>query len=146
MRSLSLTLCLAATAIAVAGCGLLTTEAATGVSPALIVAGEDTATIPAPDTVDHGVNFTVTVATLGGGCTREAARTEYVSDTQFLQVHPFDRWSAASCPNDAIFIPHQITVKLNEAGARTLRIVGREAVPGTNQTVFVQLDRPLYVR
>jgi hypothetical protein len=146
MRSIALTLCLAATAIAVAGCGLLTTEAATGVSPALLVAGEDTATITAPDTVDHGVNFTVTVGTLGGGCTREAARTEYASDSQFLEVHPFDKWSAVNCPNDAIFIPHQLTVKIDAAGARTLRIVGREAVAGTNTTVYVELDKPLYVR
>jgi hypothetical protein len=146
MRSLRLSLCLTVAAIAAAGCGLLTTSAASGVSPGLLVAGEDTATITAPDTVDHGVNFTVTVGTLGGGCTREAARTEYASDSQLLEVHPFDRWKAESCPNDAILIPHQITVKIDEAGARTLRIVGRQVIPGTNSTDYIQLDQPLYVR
>jgi hypothetical protein len=146
MRSLALTLCLAVTAIGVSGCNLLTTDAASGVSPALLVAGADTAIITAPDTVDHGVNFNVTVSTLGGGCTREAARTEFASDTQTLEVYPFDRWSAESCPNDAILIPHAITVKIDVAGARTLSIIGREAIPGTNSTQYVQLDRPLYVR
>lgn len=146
MRSLALTLCLAVTAIGVAGCNLLTTDAASGVSPALLVAGTDTAVITAPDTVDHGVSFNVTVSTLGGGCTREAARTEFASNTQTLEVYPFDRWSAESCPNDAILIPHAITVKIDVAGARTLSIIGREQIPGTNSTQYVQLDRPLYVR
>src|SRR5215212_9564421 len=137
MRSVAHTLCLAATAIGLAGCNLLTTDAATGVSPALIVAGADTAVISAPDTVDHGVNFTVTVSTLGGGCTREADRTEAESDTQTLQIYPYDRWSAESCPNDAILIPHSITIKLDAVGARTLSIIGREALLGTNGTTYV---------
>jgi hypothetical protein len=146
MHSRALTLCLAAAAIGLAGCNLLTTDAASGVSPALLVAGADTAVISAPDTVDHGVNFTVTVSTLGGGCTREADRTEAASDAQTLQIYPFDRWSAESCPNDAILIPHSITVKLDTPGLRTLSIIGREAVPGTNSTTYVTLDQELFVR
>ena len=146
MRSLVLTLCCAAVTAGLAGCNLLTTDAASGVSPALLVAGLDTAVITAPDTVDHGVNFTVTVSTLGGGCTRESARTESASDSQSLQIFPYDRWSAESCPNDAILIPHTITVKIDAAGERTLTVVGREQIPGTNSTQYVQLDQPLYVR
>ena len=146
MRALALTLSLAFAATAAGGCNLLTTDAASGVSPALLVAGVDTAVISAPDTVDRGVNFTVNVATLGGGCTREADRTEVASDTQVLEVYPYDRWSAEECPNDAILIPHAVTLKIDVAGARTLRIIGRKTIPGTNGTDYVQLDQPLYVR
>ena len=84
MRSLRLPLCLTVATIAAAGCGLLTTSAASGVSPGLLVAGEDTATITAPDTVDHGVNFTVTSRQSPGATVKAVDPRTWKSDPEMV--------------------------------------------------------------
>lgn len=145
-RPLVATLAFAGLLAAVAGCDLLKTTEPHGYQPALILIGSDTAPIVAPDTVDPNVPFTVTISTFGGGCTREAERTDYGVNDSLVAIAPYDRWRGSECPADQVAIDHTVSVTVPHSGDYTLRFFGRSFSTDSGTTDLVNIDLPLHAR
>lgn len=119
----------AALLLAIVGCNALTGEAVL-VQPAIIVDGVDTAKVTYPDTVAAGATFNVTITTIGGGCTREIARTDVFVNADTLLVRPLNRQRASKvCPADFASLTHDVSVRITTAGRYVLQFVGTRRDP-----------------
>lgn len=100
-------------------------------------------TLPASATI--GEEFTVTVRTFGGGCTSKGPTRVDTVDAVIrilpLDVVPDD--PDAVCPAVLRIFEHQADLAFEEAGERTVRIVGRR-VDGEVDEV-IQLNRTVTV-
>lgn len=85
----------------------------------------------APDTVDAGMPFDVTVTTIGpSGCW--AARAEHVQvNDGVVELIPTDIHSGAqACTEILLYLEHRSTLTLDEPGDWTLRVIGRRIRQG----------------
>jgi hypothetical protein len=82
--------------------------------------------IGAPDTVAANVAFDVTVTTIGvSGCWRAAGQLIHY-DTRVIELTPLDAHSGArACTSMVQFLDRVFRVRLDSAGAWTLRVKGR---------------------
>ncbi|HEX2219708.1 MAG TPA: hypothetical protein VHG35_12970 [Gemmatimonadales bacterium] len=104
--------------------------------------------LAAPDTVQAGVDFTVTVTTLGGGCERKGETETEVSGA-VATVTPYDYTdvSAQVCPDVLRTFPHTTTLRFAAPGEALLRVRGRRTGPDTPRAgVPVTLERRIVVR
>lgn len=101
--------------------------------------------IVAPDTVQAGVPFSVTVTTYGGGCIMPG-ETATIRSTSTVEVRPFEWFVAAgqnvACTDDLRILPHTVSVTLPTPGTATLRVIGRQQPEGAT----ISLERLLVVR
>jgi len=113
----------------VAACSLLDP---TFSEPALIILGRDTAEIAAPEAVGRGLAFEVSVGTFGGGCTRIIGRTETKVSGMLAEIRPYNEtWRDRVCPSNIVILRHTTSLRFDEAGVATIRIVGdQEALEG----------------
>src|SRR5688572_12125391 len=93
-------------ALSLAACSLFPDGSV--VEPAVLVEAHFTADVTAPDTVRRDVPFVVTVATIGGGCTREVARTEARPVAGGAELRLFNRRTTGNdCTADIRFVTHR---------------------------------------
>ena len=118
------------------------------VEPALIRLGGQIAILEMPDTVARGVPFTVRVQTFGGGCTREAARTEAKPVPTGVEIRPYNRTSTGThCLTVLLYLYHTSTLSLNTSGSATVAVVGAQrGVSSSPQTEPARLEHTIFVR
>ncbi|GLC25915.1 hypothetical protein [Roseisolibacter agri] len=137
--------------VTLAGCSSLT-DPGPHDEPALLRYAEQTARITAPDTVALGAGVTLSVATFGGGCTREAARAEVSPVPQTnggsVVVRLFNRNNGARiCSSDGLTIEHRVTVPATARGHLIIRVEGANQGMETNWNVVPWvLTRTVVVR
>jgi hypothetical protein len=91
--------------------------------------------VAAPAEVRVGAAFTVTVTTVGFGCTTaEGGRVDVRDD--IARIVPYDRIPSeghdAFCPEVVTILPRDLRVTMPRAGAARLRVVGfRASSPGS---------------
>ena len=111
----------------------------------LAYANGDAPKISAPDTVQAGVPFSVTVTTYGGGCI-VPGETATIRSGSTVEVRPFE-WFVApgqsvGCTLELRFLPHTVSVTLPARGTARLRVIGRQQPEGA----MVSVDRVIVVR
>jgi hypothetical protein len=85
------------------------------------------------DTVTARIPFVVTVRTIGGGCI-DRGDTQFTVLGSVIEVRPFDIFTTHlppgwACAQNLLFYTHAVSVRIDEPGAATVRVVGR-AGPG----------------
>ena len=134
--------------------GLVTTAFACGIldptfsEPGLIIFYGDTATIVAPDSVDRGTVFEVSVETFAGGCTRTIARTERRVLGSVLELRPVNETRRAqACTDDLLILVHRVTLRFDQPGPVTIRVVAEQRpVNSSSRNGPAQLERVVIVR
>ena len=104
--------------------------------------GESEGVIEAPEAVDAGEGFTVTVNTYGGGCT-SAEWMSVDSDDQTVELVPYDREESGDCSAVLLRLPHTAEIEFSSSGAKTLIVRGRQ-VSGEHEA-SIELRRELTV-
>lgn len=143
----SATLTVLGICIAAAGCGSFGPDGVrTERRPAYVRYYQDPPQLDAPDTIDAGVSFTVTVRTFGGGCI-DQGDTEVSVAGQTAELRPFDIFTTHlprnyACPDILFHYSHTASVRFTESGVAVVRVVGRVA-PGDSATT---LERTVVVR
>lgn len=106
--------------------------------------------LSAPDTVEAGVSFDVTVTTLGlNGCwraDREEIETEGDPPTA-VTITPYDRLSGDdACTLAIVALPRTIDLQFDAPGTATIRVVGRE-VDGSDplDSTLIEIEHELVV-
>lgn len=101
-------------------------ESEEGPRPGVIAFYDDPVMVQAPDTVEAGTTFGVTVRTYGDGCvTRGEIRVE--QDGPIAIVRPYDVHSGASvCTQELRMFDHRATISVDEPGTAEIRVHGRE--------------------
>jgi hypothetical protein len=99
-----------------------------------------------PDTVTVRTPFVVTVRTIGGGCV-DPGDTQATVLGNVVEVRPFDVFTTHlpqgwACPDNLLFYTHTVSVRIDEAGAATVRVFGR-AGPGDTLAIA---ERTVIVR
>lgn len=95
--------------------------------------------IETPDTVGAATPFTVTVRTFGGGCIDQGdTQSSIVGST--VEVRPFDIFatyvpSNYGCPDILRYYAHSVSIRLDQRGPATIRVIGRVA-PGDSLTTI----------
>ena len=105
--------------------------------------------LAAPDTVDAGVPFNVTITTIGlDTCWREAgARVE--SELRRVTITPYDRidTQAGGCADALVYLPRVVSVVFTQRGVATVRAEGRRGFGYTaTRSSDLAIERPVYVR
>lgn len=110
---------------------------------------ETTAAAPlvAPDTVEAGVDFPVTVTTLGGGCER-GGETESEVRGGVATVTPYDYTHLhAACPDILRTFVHTASVRFTVPGEATVRAQGRRVGIDTPRAgVLATVEKRVVVR
>ena len=117
--------------------------------PALIIFYADTAAIAAPDSATRGVPFQVSFPTFAGGCTRSAAHTRLGMSNAVAEIRPYNETRrAAACTDDLIFLTHTVSVRFDQPGSATIRVVAAQRpFQGTLlRTGPAQVERVVYIR
>ena len=84
-------------------------------------------TISAPDTVQLGVPFEISITTYGNGCLREGATKVRVRGLQ-VDVTPYDIHSGArACTDNLNYFPHKATVTLPTPGLARFLFHGEQS-------------------
>lgn len=101
----------------------------------------DASFIDMPSVARPGQPFTVTVTTIGGGCTKPSS-TEVLTTDADATVTPYDRYAAADvpCTRDLSWIAHTATLHFDVPGTRTVRIQVRN-----NAADVVTFERPIRI-
>ena len=95
--------------------------------PALIIFFGDTAQISAPDSAARGAAFEVSVPTFAGGCTRTIARTETAIIGTLVVIRPYNETRRAdACTDDLIILTHRVSVRFDQPGPATIRVVAEQ--------------------
>lgn len=103
---------------------------------------EEPVLIQAPDTVNAGESFSVSVRTWGGGCVSEGP-TRVSRDGSTVRIEPIDIEVVAEvCTAELRRFMHMAEVTLASPGEATLRVVGRR-LPADEVTTF---ERTVVVR
>ncbi len=88
----------------------------------------DEEVLSAPETVQAGVPFDITVRTIGGGCT-EADGVEREVSERLAVLKPFDLTTVpgnnSACPAIVTRPEHTAQITFEEAGSATIRVEGR---------------------
>ena len=106
--------------------------------------------VSAPDTVEAGVAFEVTITTFGGGCDRPAGTTSETAGSQ-ADVTPYDltpsRHFEYACPDILLRMPRVAVLEFAEPGPATLRVHGRRLDAETERSgVPVMIQKTIFVR
>lgn len=104
--------------------------------------------IAAPDSVDAGEAFSITVTTIGAtGCWSADGQDDDVG-SHVIEITPFDRHSGANvCTDNIMFLPHEKSFTLGESGEWTIRALGRRVRTGSpEEDGPVVAERTLFVR
>jgi hypothetical protein len=102
----------------------------------------------APDTVDDGVPFTVTISTFGSGsCTRPSA-TRVVMGAALAELSVWDvQRVGVPCTDDLRTFPRDIPVTFTGVGVATVRVRGRAlARGGAGEDSVVVIEKAVVVR
>lgn len=103
---------------------------------------EEPVLVQAPDTVDVGQSFTVSVRTWGGGCVSKGP-TRVSREGSSVRIEPIDIEVVAEvCTAELLSFMHTADVTLESPGEVTLKIVGRR-LPADEVTT---LERTVVVR
>jgi len=95
--------------------------------PALLISFGDTAAVAAPAVVTRGLAVEVSVGTLAGGCTRTIARTETKVSGTLAEIRPYNETQRADwCTGDLIVLTHTASIRFDETGAATVRVIGEQ--------------------
>lgn len=85
------------------------------------------AVIDAPDEVDAGQPFVVTVTTIGlSGCAR-AEKQEVNISGRTVELKPYDVYVGEICTAILLYLSHESTITLGSPGEWTIRVSGRRA-------------------
>lgn len=121
-----------AAATTLAACSALTGENSS-VNPSWLIYNGMVGTVSAPDTVTHGVLFPVTINTIGGGCTQEAADNAVTVNGLTVEIRPTDRTRIVNnCPTDLRFLTHTVNVQIASTGVATIKVIGLTDTPDAN--------------
>lgn len=128
-----------------AGCGDGLTGPRDVPRPGIVEFHGDGPVVSLPASVTAGEEFTVTVRTFGGGCTSKGpTRVDTASSaTRILPVDVTREGPNVVCPALLQTFEHRADLAFEEAGERTVRIVGRR-VDGEVDEV-IELDRTVTV-
>jgi hypothetical protein len=96
--------------------------------------GESEGVIEAPDAVDVGERFTVTVNTYGSGCT-SAEWMAVESDEGSVELIPYDREESGACSLVLSRLPHTAEIEFSSSGAKSVVVRGRQ-VSGQHEAPF----------
>jgi hypothetical protein len=104
-----------------------------------------TAALVAPDSVNAGTPFTVTVTTLGySGCWQAVGvREEYFASG--VTLVPVDQIHDGACTGMLSELPRSASLRLDQPGTATLRVDGLKEVAGGG-FVTTRLERSIVVR
>ena len=94
---------------------------------ALIIHFRDTTQIVVADTVARGAPFDVVLDTYGGGCTRDAVRTELGVAGRTALIRPFNRtrsWPGGGCDAVLLTLRHTAQLRVDTPGNFTIRVIG----------------------
>lgn len=87
---------------------------------------DEPVTVQAPDTVEAGAAFEVTVRTYGDGCVTRG-ETIVEQDGLIVIVRPYDVHSGASvCTQELRMFDHRASVSVDEPGTAEIRVRGRK--------------------
>lgn len=85
------------------------------------------AVIEAPDEVNAGEPFVVTVTTIGlSGCAR-AEKQEVSISGRTVELKPYDVYVGEICTAILLYLTHDSTITLDSPGEWTIRVSGRRA-------------------
>lgn len=87
---------------------------------------ESFAPVTVPDSVAARTDFVVSFHTVGGGCTRVGDTQVTMVDGRTAEVRPFDlhQVNATMCTADIRFLLHTATLRFDQAGIATVRLIG----------------------
>jgi hypothetical protein len=105
--------------------------------------------LSAPDTVDAGADFPVTVTTFGGGCEHGGgADVALAGATATVTVYDYTvSGENVACTDVLRRFPRTTTVRFAGAGTGVLRIVGRRLGPETDwRGVTTVIEKEIVVR
>ena len=86
--------------------------------------------VVAPDTVDRGESFTVSVTTYGGGCVRKG-RTAVSAEGLLATVTPYDVTAQQGvCATILLSFEHEAILQFDRAGVARVIVRGRQAPSG----------------
>lgn len=103
--------------------------------------------IEAPDTVEVGQTFQVTVHTIGPNGCWSPDGLDVVESARVIELTPWDRNSGADfCTLVLGFLPHAANLTLDEPGEWTLRVTGRRVRGGGGLDDTVTAERKIFVR
>jgi hypothetical protein len=105
--------------------------------------------LTAPDTVEAGVDFPVTITTFGGGCESVGGAEVALSGaTATVTVYDYTvSGENVACPDVLRRFPRTTTVRFAGAGTGVLRIVGRRLGPETDwRGVTTTIEKEIVVR
>jgi hypothetical protein len=117
--------------------------------PAIIVFHTDTSSIAVPSSAAAGTDFVVTVETFGGGCILGMSSTYTRVMGSVVEVRPFnERGYNPNCPDIMRFLIHTATVRLDQKGTATIRIIGgqRPFQGNTARTGPAQIERSIVIQ
>ncbi len=106
--------------------------------------------IEAPDTVEVGQTFQVTVNTVGPNGCWSADGLDLVQSGRVIELTAWDRHSGGDfCTQALVYLPHVASLTLDETGEWTLRVTGRrtpsDREPGDQVTAELEIFvRPPY--
>ncbi|MFP4624597.1 MAG: hypothetical protein ACLFRX_10495 [Gemmatimonadota bacterium] len=86
--------------------------------------------IQAPDTVQVGEAFLVTVTTSGPTACWSAERTEVSVTGLGATIVPYDRHVEGYCPTEVVEIAHTAELVFDQTGIGVLEVVGRDGTGG----------------
>lgn len=117
------------TAVFLGACDLTGTRTRQQLPALLRVAPEDSINFVAPDTVLVNANFTISVTTFGGSCDRKGPTDVVTLTNGTTEFRPYDITEMDSdtpCPVQVQSFTHTGTLKIAQAGPRTITLFGRD--------------------
>lgn len=96
----------------------------------------------APDTVEQGAPFEVSVRTFGNGCTTEGETDVRAVGAGTVEVTPYDVHVGHVCHDILRIIDHRATLVVHEPGVLLVRFRGQGAPEGEP----VSVERDVFVR
>ena len=117
-----------------ASCGAM--EPRVDVRPATLNHYGEVAEVSVPASASEARSFSVSVATLGGGCTREIERTDVSIINDLVEIRPYNRTTVEGgvCTADIRYLTHTADLEL-DPGQFLLRFVGKAEPGGTEVTI-----------
>ena len=98
----------------------------------------DSVFFSAPDTVQAGTPFEVTIRSYGGGCTQQGDTRVTANDFEAL-VEPFDVTSRVEvCTKILKVFTHRASVTFAKAGTTTVRVRGRALIEAGRDSIVTR--------
>ena len=101
----------------------------------------------APSTARVGETFPVEVTTLGGGCLRLHSTDTVLTDVE-ATITPYDverhlHVENAACTADLVGLRHDVALRFDTPGPKTLRVLGR--VSESSKMIDVEVERQIVI-